>query len=458
MRNNYIYILALPLMFLGFSACSDLLDTDLPSNETSIEDGLQTEADAQLLLNGIYDIYANGVNGNKQRFEELLADDILITGTTGFLVQVYNRASDFFNSDIGGYYQEPYGAIRRANLLLNNIDGISMSDAARNRMMGEALFLRAVSHFDLVRLFAHPYGFTSDNSHPGIVINTEHTEPFTATRSTVAQVYDVLIADLTQARDLLPTENGNYATKYAAHAYMAKVYFQMNDFANALTNAEAVIQSGQFIFSNELNNRFGSILSTEVVFATISTGLEDNRARLFKDMYNSAGGLIPVLKTNPAFNTAISNSPGDLRAAWLIPISFGGIEGHGFTKFNQDWMHVVNASLTEMLLIAAESMAELNQNLSTAIDYVNMIKNRADVATIDAGASAGFIIQEARNERHLEFVAEGHRLHELKRRGAKGENIVIRGAPWNCNGMVLQFPASEITIQGFELNPEGGCL
>jgi hypothetical protein len=48
-------------------------------------------------------------------------------------------------------------------------------------------------------------------------------------------------------------------------------------------------------------------------------------------------------------------------------------------------------------------------------------------------------------------------MEQLKRRGAKGENIIIRGAPWNCPGMALQFPNGEFTSALFTGNPEGGC-
>ena len=290
------------------------------------------------------------------------------------------------------------------------------------------------------------------------MINTSQTEPFTAERSTVAEVYDVILQDLTEASNLLPEDNGNYANRYAALAYLAKVYFQMNDFAAAHEHAEAVIQSGKYTFSDQLLNRFGTSISPEAIFTTISTSNEDNRAQLFKDMYNSTGDLIPVLKTHPNYTTALAKSPGDARAGWLKPITFGGVDGFAFTKYNFDYMNVVQASLSEMMLISAECKAELGADLTPAISYLNQIKTRAGVLNITPGASAGFVIQEARNERRLEFVTEGIRVHDLKRRGVLGESIVIRGAPWNCNGMVLQFPVSEITIEGFELNPEGGCL
>ena len=48
-------------------------------------------------------------------------------------------------------------------------------------------------------------------------------------------------------------------------------------------------------------------------------------------------------------------------------------------------------------------------------------------------------------------------VEQLQRRGAMGEDIVIRNAPWDCDGMALQFSASEGNVEGLEFNYVGGC-
>ena len=54
-------------------------------------------------------------------------------------------------------------------------------------------------------------------------------------------------------------------------------------------------------------------------------------------------------------------------------------------------------------------------------------------------------------------MGEGLWVDQLKRRGARGENINVRNAPWNCNGMAIQCPQSEGTGVSFVFNPQGGC-
>ena len=114
-----------------------------------------------------------------------------------------------------------------------------------------------------------------------------------------------------------------------------------------------------------------------------------------------------------------------------------------------------------MHLIRAESLGELNQDLSTAIADLNAIRARAYGTgnnEIGSDAMAAEIIAAAREEYRKETVCEGTWIDQLLRRGASGEPIFIRGAPWDCPGVSLQFSNSETTVQGFELNEEGGCL
>jgi tetratricopeptide (TPR) repeat protein len=445
---------------LLFIQCSDVLDVPIPGNNLLAEDAIESVDDLQALSNSNYDVFANAFNGLGQRLSELLADDVFIEANTGFLAQVYNRSSDFFNSDVGGFYGEPYFAIRRANAILDQLEIFDMTEEQRQKFEGEARFMRGICHFELVRLFAQPYGFSSDNSHLGIVISESNSFEFDIqARSTVAEVYDYVIEELKQAEELLPEENGVYATKWAAKAYLAKVYFQMNDYENAMNYARDVIDNSPHQFDPNINYRYDTLISSEAVFYTVSTGPIDNRAGTFTspDMYFSANDVVPFIRVSDELGDMISSNENDLRNNWIEVREIGANEQYVYTKYNLQYMNVVHASISEMLLIAAESMAEQSTNVSLAIEYVNRIKERAALDPLPSSTGRLGVIQEARVERRKEFCGDGYRLHDLKRRGAKGENVIIRGAEWDCPGMVLQFPASEITVESFVLNPEGGC-
>jgi starch-binding outer membrane protein, SusD/RagB family len=455
MKLNMKYIIKIFAFTFFFMAtgCGDLLENELPSNQVEGSKAIKSVQDMQQLLNAAYDELANSYNGNNQRFSELLADNVYIQGNSGFLVQVYNRSSDFFNSDVGGYYQQPYRTIARANSVLENLGKINASQSELDRFEGEAKFIRAICHFELVRLFAQPYGQTTDNSHLGIVIKTS-TEIKPLTRSTVQEVYNQILEDLTDAEELLPETNSPYASVYSATAYLAKVYFQMNNYTLAAEKAEEVISNTTF--SNDINNRYTGSISIESAFSIISLNANNNRASLFKDSYRSLNPNAPLLQCSDEYFLFLNGAANDLRAGWVEEKSYNGQTVKVFNKFDADFMSVCLASTTEMMLIAAESYGELNTNLSVAEGYLNDIKQRAGVTELN-GASAAAIIDEARRERRKEFAGEGLRLHDLKRIGVSGETVIVRGAPWDCDGMVLQFPASEQSILGFVMNPQGGC-
>jgi hypothetical protein len=116
--------------------------------------------------------------------------------------------------------------------------------------------------------------------------------------------------------------------------------------------------------------------------------------------------------------------------------------------------------LTELMLIRAECLGEMGTQLEVAINNINEVRDRAfgvGLNDLSTSSTAAQVIAAARREYRIETMGEGKWINQLKRIGAKGENIVVRNAPWNCPGMALQFPNSEFTSALFVGNPEGGC-
>lgn len=76
-----------------------------------------------------------------------------------------------------------------------------------------------------------------------------------------------------------------------------------------------------------------------------------------------------------------------------------------------------------------------------------------------SGLSSSDLINLIRMQRRLEMVGEGNRLHDLKRIAVfENANLSINGAPWDCPGMVVQFPDDELNGNpGMSANEEGGC-
>ncbi len=424
---------------------------------TSASTILRNDADIAALLNSAYFAMAHDdyYGGSYQVYNELLADHLDGTTLGGNYLGIYTRNTNIFNGDNSSFYAQIYKIVFQANLTLDNLN---LADAGnKTKYEGHAKFLRALAFFDLVRMYAQPYSANASTL-PGIPLRLNSTRQ-QVQRSTVAEVYQQIINDLKEAETKLPGVNGVYATNWAAKALLAKVYFQMNDFVNALQYADDVIENGPYDFDSEILNRFSSEGSSEIIFGLVTEASNpQGRFQRLRGNYNTLNASLPTLRlTSSFYNRAIAN-PTDVRREWYSTTNGFYLLG----KFDSASIIMPVIHLTELLLIRAESAAENATNLMGAIMDLNLIIDRAYGAgsslMLPNNANATEIIQAARRERELELVGEGNRLQELKRIGAKGENVTIRGSVYNCPGLILPFPNNEVIYSPLMVqNPIGGC-
>jgi hypothetical protein len=133
------------------------------------------------------------------------------------------------------------------------------------------------------------------------------------------------------------------------------------------------------------------------------------------------------------------------------------------TKFNLNNFAAPYLHLTDLKLMRAEVLAIQGNSTGAISDLTPIIKRAykasATKETYIASLSGSALVDEIRLQRRLEMNCEGDRLHQVKRIGvSKGQdNLMVRGVPWNCNGMILQFPASCGTSRVFVFNPSTVC-
>ncbi|MCB9235693.1 MAG: RagB/SusD family nutrient uptake outer membrane protein [Bacteroidia bacterium] len=448
------------ILLLNLFSCTSFLQFE-PENVILTEDALQTPDDLQRTLVSCYDVLRSGKfqGGQSWLLSEFMADHLSGKDLSGDWLAWYNRSTGIFNSGNRGMWSEAYIMIYRANLLMESFDLISgLSDEDRNRIRGEALFLRAIGHFETVRFYGQPYGYSSGNTQLGIPIRTE-TGADALPRNTVGEVYDQILADLTEAVNLVPESNGVYANKWAVKGYLAEVYFMMNDFTNAYAMADDVLSNGPYTLDSTLADRFVPGASKEMVFELVSTGTADNSGGTTMGYYRSEFNRPTVLISKEAY-TLFTLDTADARMGWVTIANEGAAnEEYYATKFNGlSFMNVPMVYVSALKLIRAESAAELG-NTATAVADLNDIRGRAGVALIATNTSAADLITFVRNERRLELFLEGDRLWDLKRQAiADSPGLTIRNAPWDCNGLVAQIPDEESAASSIIVpNPEGGC-
>jgi len=449
-----------------FAACNKFLEKP-PQGQLNEDEALGTEAGVASYLNGAYTYLADGdfIGGRVQTVSELLADELKGDRLTGDFFEIFKRQNSIFGGTRDDLYTKGYKVIYAANKVLQKLE-LASTPAVRNSFEGQAKFFRGVAHFELVRLFAQPYGYSTDNSHLGIPLRTS-ADLTSVQRSTVAQVYDLIISDLKTADALLPTDNdGNKfytASKWAADAYLAKVYFQMNKFDSAYKYSNLVITSGKFQLDANLTDRFSLGNSKEPILRIANEVNHFMPGGELRSNFRSDKG-IPTANLTDAFFTYATAKSYDKRNVWYSKTLQAGY--NVITKYNSDYFELPIVHLTEIKLIRAEAGAELGgATLATAINDINDITTRAYNGTtynLPATASQNAVITTVRTERELEMVAEGNRLNEIKRIGVRtGNNIDRRSpqSPWNCNGFILQFPkAEQDAYSPFIMNPEGGCF
>jgi len=285
------YIICAICMFFGGTSCSDFLDHPLTGAISDDNIGeiiaYNPEQLASFLGNAnrmIAFIYGREIHMALGSLpHELDIDYISDEGRNQFCRNDATSANKFLASD---YYQNYYTALLSVNVTLDLIDHVDLSELTEseangvNNYKGEALFLRAFIHFDLLRLFGEN-GPNFGGSYPnnkdakGIVLanSLATAENAFAARSTVEECYNSIIADLKQAEGCIGdnqipdntivrtpgssdndyTEDTGWAQKPAVHALLGKVYLYMNDYTNAQGELTQVINDPRFSLDRPVN-------------------------------------------------------------------------------------------------------------------------------------------------------------------------------------------------------------
>ncbi|HCC70473.1 MAG TPA: RagB/SusD family nutrient uptake outer membrane protein, partial [Bacteroidales bacterium] len=253
-KIRYIVKLIMVVLLIASQSCSEDFLDEFPSNSQS-PDNIKTISDAQIVLNGAYNLLQNNNYWNAKMitYHGVKGDDMQ-TAEYGRIYIQYSysfTAEDMEYSGNGRIWAHPYTVIRHVNTILSFIDDIpTVGDAeaeAKLDIKGQCLMIRALAHFDLCRMFGRQYSHDNGTS-LGIPIATEIlATDAKVPRSTVAQVYAQVINDLNAAIPLLPvTKRLGKVNAWAAKTLLARVYLYMEDNANAYATATDIINNGPY--------------------------------------------------------------------------------------------------------------------------------------------------------------------------------------------------------------------
>lgn len=437
--KKVISVIFATLLMLSLVQCDKYLDLD-PSQDISENIALSTDENVRHVLTGAYSEFAlPGIyGGNLLRNAELLGGDgeLQWLGTNIDPRQIFNKTMTASNSDAEAQWEDSYKVINSVNNVLSALPVVN--ESSRDRIQGEALFLRSLVYFDLVRFFADQYKAGVPNIQPGVPLLLTQTHglkgEINVSRNTVDEVYNQIISDLTLAASKLPVNNGPYATNGAANALLARVYLQRGDYTLARDVANIVISSGRYsivpAYASEFNNDGNTV---EDIFATQIT--PQDRFSAMTEFFSvpefgGRSGDIEIVDGHLNLYTV-----GDQRLN-LFFVADGAVRSG---KWNNKFGVVNLIRLAEMYLIRAECNLRLSASIGAApLDDYNIIHTRAGLPAANAVTIDGILL-----ERRLELSFEGFKIHDMRRL-----HLNVGALPYNDPKLLFPIPAREI-----EANP-----
>ena len=433
--RRIVVAVALLTAMAGMSSCTSFLEVDEKGKATipsflSDPDGLNAG-----LVGAYYETFTYYDN-EFGKYADVAGDMLQLNTTVSDMLDIYNYTSDASNETSSSSYmwRRIYVALANTNNVLEYgprvLSGYPARKSQVERTMGEAYFLRALCHFDLCRVFAQTYAYTSDASHLGVPVLTVTPSPDdNVSRRSVAEVYEQILSDLTEAERLLADKQQRgekYVSLQSVYALRSRVCLYKEDWDEALRYARkamgedgvpaAGIVSGSLAQGSDYTAMFENLgTAGEMIFRLSG---ENNKGKM-KTFYESSG--VPSDTLVSLFDE------GDIRLSLLYK---DGVAGTSSTKQCRKYSATTSPDgkadrddpvvirLSEVYLNAAEA-ACMKGEYAAAKGYLLPLLARAvgeasARAVINATAD-GQLLALIKRERTKELCCENHRLFDQTR-------------------------------------------
>lgn len=409
---------------ISLQSCKKYLE--VPSyNQVSDENTIFDAASAQTAVRGAYRGLAS------LNYSSTFQNVVLQSG--GDVRSINNAQTDLnvvnysLRSDIPlllTLWANNYNTINRANHIIQKVPGvtdINLTPALKDQLLGEGYFIRALSYFDLARLFGNvPIFLTPTN-----VVADKVGTP----KSTQAQVYAQVLDDLNKAEALLPaTVVRNRATKFTVYALRARLNLYLQKYQEAENDAGLVLANAGY----KLNTPFALAAGTTESVLELSYNTTDlNPAFSLWNGNNRA--LEPKATLYNLLNDPAVGGGRKILATKTGTAIFGGI-----SPTNVSAGYVIRTA--ELVLIRAEARAKkAAPDLTGALADLNAVRVRSGIAASTA-ATADDILPAVENERRVEFALEPQRWFDLVRTG-RAPAVLSLSDP---NKYIFPIPGAEI--------------
>lgn len=411
----------------------DVEPTDLIPDEDAITDlkGLNAA------VVGVYDgLQRTDISQHYMTFGDLSADNMEAVGSRIAYRQVADNRINPNNIRMEGIWNAHYDVINRVNTVLDNIDNVEgVSQEQINRKRGEVLFIRALCHFNLVRVFGPIPIKTSATS--GIT-----PEDLNIPRSSVTDVYNQIIEDLDNAHAFLESTGkgvSSLVSDGAVLSLLARVYLHQGDFEKVEEFTGEVMNLGyELVPGEEYELIFDeSSENDEIIF---QIDYSDDDVNSLADYYLPSARF-EVGLTEEAYNLF---SADDFRAEIAAPAGSSDLFCDKYTDIAIDSDNSIVLRYTDILLMRAEALNELAYvEDGEAFNLLNLVRLRAGIPALNSNdlVNQDQFRQAIATERRKEFLGEGHRWHDLKRTGRALEVLTFLESE---DQLLYPIPQSEI--------------
>lgn len=448
--RNYVLLLLIALMMLV--SCDGFIDTEPPASQLFGSDVFEDKTTADAAMAGVYaklrdtGMFTGLIQGLSCRLG-LYADELdyyQISSPSNF----YTNSLTANEAAVLDIWNQSYNQVYVANAIIEGVGGSnSLPQPEKDRLTGEALFVRALVHFYLVNLFGEiPY-----------VKTTDYQQNTRISRLGIQEVYGHIIADLEQAAALLPdayiTTERIRPNRGAANALLARAYLYSGRWAEAAEAASAVLNNPLYVWEEDLDKVFLKESSSTIwQFSPSGSGNNTTEAQTF--IFSSGPPTFAALSSQMVNSFEL----GDQRKEhWVRAVTNGTQTWYHAYKYKERFgggsvEYSIMLRLSEQYLIRAEARARQGDIIG-AIQDLDQVRSRAGLPATTAATEESLITAILQERRSEFFTEHGHRFFDLKRLGKLDSSLLAVKPGWNSTDALWPIPAQEL-ISNPNLNPQ----
>lgn len=455
------------MMLTSVVSCNKFLNKD-PYNQKDDETAIYNYSSAKYALYGTYNTLQHyGYYGRNQVVigDASTENGIISPNNSNRFIAQAQWSLTVSSADLSDFWEKAYEAINQTNRLLEATATLDMTEAEKANITSQALALRALCHFDLVKYFAQTY--KGNEAQPGVPYMKKSIIYEKPGRNTVKEVYEFAVKDLQDAITAFGNANMSsseyeqpyYINVWAAKAILARVYMTQLDYASALPILKDIVENSGYKlmdvekYTSAWYGPHASLGKTEFMFSIRNVADDYGATSALGYIYAQSGyGDIRVPKQLTAIYTE-----NDIRRKVLF------IQGTGTQT---DWVFmnkyagyanttglcdVPVVRLSDVYLMYAEACA-YSSDKTNAIKYLDGIRQRADAEAIATPETISYEdLQKAIFlERRKELAFEGHYLFDLKRHqmsinsGYKSNGTFYTTIEYPSEKLAMPIPQAEV--------------